>query len=188
MDSGGCSGLWYSRIWFTRNRNGPAICCGAIFVPKGSEENCCLIDPKFLPYFCTVQVCFRLFAALMAFLISVTSLGIAVSAHTCSESGFSETSLKPLKICCKLPDGKGFQSEPCCKLTVKHIKLPTVRTVVSSVHVPFEFQMPHVAMTVPPTNTFEEPRLTFRSGHDPPDFERLASGRAIQTQFCAFLI
>ena len=66
----------------------------------------------------------------MALLIGITSMGISVSAHACSASGFSETSLGHLKACCKMADGHGFRAEPCCKVTTQHVKLATVRATV----------------------------------------------------------
>jgi hypothetical protein len=123
----------------------------------------------------------------MALLIGITSVGFAVSAHTCSESGFTETSLTPLKACCKQSEGKGFQAVPCCSLSVKHIKLPTVRTAVQAIELPQNFLLPLQAI-VPSFSLVLEPVLTFTSTPDPPQLPPLATGRAIQTQFCRFLI
>ncbi len=80
----------------------------------------------------------------MALLIGITSLGISVSAHACSETGFSETSLGHLKACCKMADGHGFRAEPCCKLSVKYVKLATVR----SAHVALSLPMASPAILV----------------------------------------
>jgi hypothetical protein len=65
-------------------------------------------------------------ALLMAWLIGVTSLGMAVSAHTCSEAGVAETRIGHLKTCCAQAKGHGIQAEPCCKVKVQHVKLATV--------------------------------------------------------------
>jgi hypothetical protein len=128
-----------------------------------------------------------LVSVLMALLIGVTSLGLSVSAHTCEESGFSEVSFAALKACCKLPEGKGFQSEPCCKLSVHHIKLPTVRTAVTAVHLPMPLAMPVnllAAMLVPANADIVQDNAP----SVPPESPPLATGRDIQTQFCRFLI
>jgi hypothetical protein len=123
----------------------------------------------------------------MALLIGLTSLGLSVSAHTCKESGFSEVSLASLKACCKLPEGKGFQSVPCCELSVHHVKLPTVRTAVTAVQVPMPMAMPVFALAadlLPTTGT----NLILDRPAAPPESPPLARGRDIQTHFQQFLI
>jgi hypothetical protein len=125
---------------------------------------------------------------ILAVLIGFTSLGFAVSAHTCSESGFSETSLTPLKACCKSNDGHGFRAEPCCEVSVQHVKLATVRLAVGTL------QLSLPVMTLPtPIVDFRlylenAPSNAFSVLESPPESAQLANGRAIQTNFCAFLI
>lgn len=130
----------------------------------------------------------RIVSLWMAMLITLTSVGFAVFAHTCSTSGFAEASIKPLKICCKVAEGKGIQAVPCCKLTVTHVKLPTVRTAVEVVKVPL---LPAATgfVAIPSASSLhcadsegvvDEP--------DPPESPPLATGRAIHTYCCRFLI
>jgi hypothetical protein len=85
-----------------------------------------------LLYLCTMRLLKPIVSLYMALLIGITSMGIAVSAHACAASGFSETSLGHLKACCKLADGHGFRAEPCCKVRVQHVKLATVRTAATA--------------------------------------------------------
>lgn len=63
---------------------------------------------------------------LMALMVSVTSLGLTVSTHSCDVSGVSEMRIGHLKACCKMADGDGFRAEPCCKVTANLVKLATV--------------------------------------------------------------
>jgi hypothetical protein len=131
----------------------------------------------------------RMLLGIMALWTGVTSLGIAVSAHACSESGFTETRLKPIGICCKQAGGPGFQPEPCCQLTIQHIKLPTVRTAMPVVDAPLPCECP-LGLPVP----FVEFRFSAgmgrfaRKGHDPPERRTSETGRTILTYFCSYLI
>ncbi|MFM2376936.1 MAG: hypothetical protein RLZZ165_2033 [Bacteroidota bacterium] len=130
----------------------------------------------------------RMLLGIMALLTGVTSLGIAVSAHACSETGFSETRLKPIGMCCKQGGDRGFQSEPCCKLTIRHIKLPAVRAAMAVVDAP-----PCQCSLVLPVPLAESRLIAgmerfARKGHDPPERRTLETGRTILIHFCSFLI
>lgn len=147
-----------------------------------------LFSPTVFPYFCTMGFLKPFVSMVLALLIGFTSLGLAVSAHTCSESGFAETSLTPLKACCKTADGHGFRAEPCCEVSVKHVKLATVRLATAPLELPVAFSglcLPIVPLSIgldaAPSNA-----VTFLK--DPPEAPPLATGRAIQTHFCSFLI
>jgi hypothetical protein len=71
---------------------------------------------------------------------------------------------------------------------VQHVKLATVRMAVSSVQIPMVMQW--VALPVMAEHTWlsEPAGHEFTANPDPPESPPLASGRAIQTQFCRYLI
>jgi hypothetical protein len=125
---------------------------------------------------------------LMALLIGITSLGMAVSAHTCSEAGVAETSIGHLKACCKQVEGPGIQAEPCCKVSVQHVKLATVRHLgansvlgvpimgfVAPAMLPCKLQAPSLALAV-------------RRHVHPPDKPPISSNLDAQAELCRFLI
>lgn len=124
----------------------------------------------------------------MALLIGLTSVGFAVSAHTCTESGFAETSLSPLKACCKMAEGDGFRAEPCCEVNVQHVKLATVRLSVAPLEMPLAFAVFALPTPLPTFGLDDAPASALAFLADPPESPPLANGRAIQTQFCRFLI
>jgi hypothetical protein len=127
-------------------------------------------------------------SVLMALLISITSLGVSVSAHACSESGFSEAGLGHLKACCKLAEGKGFRAEPCCKVNVQHVKLATVRIASASMHLDLQKVLAPAA-TLPQVVVI--PSIWAANQHfpaHPPESPPIASGVDAQALHCRFLI
>ena len=125
---------------------------------------------------------------LMALLVSLTSLGVAVSTHTCSEAGISETRIGHLKACCMHPMGQGIRSEPCCKVMVNHVKLATV-SGSSTGHLFAGRASSSIAFIVLPNRWLpESPALaTFRQTR-PPEKPPLFAGLDTQAHLCRFLI
>lgn len=126
----------------------------------------------------------------LALLIGATSLGFALSAHTCKVDGTSNVSLMGLKACCGEvgATGDGFRPEPCCKVTVKHVKLATVRILVEDTHHALHWNAFLSPTMVSVSPLWTAPLPTATSGTDPPEVAFLVDGRAIQTRYCRYLI
>lgn len=127
-------------------------------------------------------------ALVMALMVALTSMGVAVSTHTCTESGHTEIGFKPLKACCPIAKGHGFRAEPCCKVNTNHVKLPTVSrgcpgvemaAPILAAHFPFfDLALPEPALLINPRWVIPKPHERWQP----------YNGRAIQTVHRQFLI
>jgi hypothetical protein len=127
-------------------------------------------------------------SVLMAVMISITSLGVAVSSHACTESGFSESSIGHLKACCKMAEGDGFRAVPCCKVNVQHVKLPTVRTAATSIDFGLQ-KVVSIAIVLPLANDIlQNGALSLILQGHPPEPPPALTGRQTQVLHCSFLI
>lgn len=133
---------------------------------------------------------FKAFLALcMAIMVSVTSMGMTVSSHACSESGYNKAGIGFQESCCKLPTGEGIWSVPCCKLSVQHVKLATVRAELSqqTVQVPV-LNCPAVEPLQPLPGLPEAVGTASTWSNDPPDGTPRGFGRDIHRHFCLYRI
>ncbi len=156
-------------------------------VPEYDKPPPPIAHPQIFPYLCYMRLLKPIVSLLMALMVSVTSLGLTVSTHSCDVSGVSEMRIGHLKACCKMADGDGFRAEPCCKVTANLVKLATVsRPTLAN---PLDGLAPVVYLPAPVTPTISTWTAIAHSLKRPPESPPLPPrGNDSQALFAQFLI